>query len=106
MQKKIRIKKGDKVIVLAGKDKGKSGTVKAVMPKVSKLVVEGINMRTMHKKPSAAGSGGIVKQEAPIHVSNVSYFHEESKKAEKIGYRFEKGQKVRFLKRSGNVIEA
>jgi len=106
MQKKIRLKKGDKVIVLAGKDKGKSGVVKEVMPKVSKLIVEGVNIKTMHKKPSAAGNGGIVKQEAPIHVSNVSYFSEESKKAEKIGYRFEKEQKVRFLKKSGNIIEA
>ncbi len=105
MQRKIRIKKGDKIIVLTGKDKGKSGVVKMVMPKLAKVLVEGVNMRTTHKKPSPAGAGGIVKEETPIHVSNISYFDEEKKVATRIGYKVEKGQKTRFSKKSGNIIE-
>ena len=73
---KIRLKKGDRVVVIAGKDKGKEGNILGVDPKAGRVVVDKINMITKHQKPGAQGQGGIIEKEAPIHVSNVMYLHD------------------------------
>lgn len=101
---KIKIKKGDLVKVIAGKDKGKDGKVIAVNHKNSTVIVEGVNMITKHTKPSAANQqGGIVHQEGPLHVSNVMYLYKG--KATRIGYKVENGKKVRIAKSTGDVID-
>ncbi len=98
-----KIKKGDTVKVIAGKDKDKEGKVVSVDRKKNKVLVEGINMITKHEKPSMANqNGGIVQREAPIDASNVMYVHKG--KATRIGFKFEKGRKVRFAKSTGEVI--
>ena len=100
----MKIKKGDMVKVIAGKDKDKEGKVIAVNKKNNTLLVEGINMVTKHAKPSMANQqGGIVHQEAPIDASNVMLIHEG--KATRVGFKFEDGKKVRFAKATGKVID-
>ena len=100
----IKLKKGDKVIVIAGKDKGKEGKVVSVDAKNNKIVVEGINMVSKHTKPNAQNqNGGIIRMEAPINVSNVMYVHKG--KATKIGYKLENGKKSRVAKSTGEVID-
>ena len=101
---KIKLKKGDLVKVIAGKDKGKDGKIIAVNHKNSTVVVEGVNMITKHTKPSAANQqGGIIHQEGPLHVSNVMYLYKG--KATRIGYKVEDGKKVRVAKSTGDVID-
>ena len=104
---KCKIKKNDSVVVLAGKDKGKTGIVKQVMPKESRVVVVGVNRVTRHTKPSQADpQGGRKLIEAPLHISNVALIDPKDSKATRIGYKVEKdGSKVRVSKRSGEVIE-
>ena len=100
----MKIKKGDTVKVMTGKDKGKEGKVMSVDQKNAKVLVEGVNMITKHTKPSAANqNGGIIQKEAPIDVSNVAYVHKG--KTTKIGFKFEKDKKVRFAKSTGEVID-
>ncbi|MBQ7839014.1 MAG: 50S ribosomal protein L24 [Lachnospiraceae bacterium] len=100
----MKIKKGDTVKVIAGKDKDKEGKVVAVDPKNGKVTVEGINMVTKHTKPSAANqNGGIIQKEAPIDASNVMYVHKG--KATRVGFKVENGKKVRFAKSTGDVID-
>ncbi|WBW49634.1 50S ribosomal protein L24 [Peptoniphilus equinus] len=100
----MRIKKGDTVKVIAGKDKGKTGKVLKTFPKLDKVIVENVNIVTKHLKPRGPQQpGGIEKQEAPIHVSNVAYF--DGSKATRIGYKFEDGKKVRFAKSTGKTIK-
>ena len=100
----MKIKKGDTVKVMTGKDKGKEGKVMSVDQKNAKVLVEGVNMITKHTKPSAANqNGGIIQKEAPIDVSNVAYVHKG--KTTKIGFKFEKDKKVRFAKSTGDVID-
>ena len=100
----MKIKKGDLVKVIAGKDKDKEGKVIAVNKKDNTLLVEGINMITKHTKPSMANQqGGIVHQEGPINVSNVMLMHEG--KATRVGFRMEGDKKVRFAKATGKVID-
>lgn len=100
----FKIKKGDTVKVIAGKDKDKEGKVMAVDRKKNKVLVEGINMITKHEKPSAANqNGGIVQKEAPIDASNVMYVHKG--KATRIGFKIEKDKKVRYAKSTGDVID-
>lgn len=102
----MRIKKGDSVKVIAGKDRGKTGKVLRTFPKDERVVVEGVNIVTKHQKPQGpAKPGGINKTEAPIHVSNVMYLDAKTKKASRVGYKFENGKKVRFSKSSGEVID-
>ena len=102
---KFKIRKGDKVIVTTGKDKGKTGNVVSVIPAKSKVVVSGINVVKKHTKPSATSEGGIISKEMPIHVSNVAHVDPKSGKATKISYRILKdGEKVRVAKLSGEVI--
>ena len=102
---KIKIKKGDEVIVLAGKNKGKTGKVLTVMPSINKLVVAGINIAKKHMKPSDKQSGGITEKEMPMQVSNVAYHDKESKKGIRIGYSFLKdGTKIRINKTNKKEI--
>ena len=100
----MKIKKGDLVKVIAGKDKEKEGKVIAVNKNKNTLLVEGVNMITKHTKPSMANQqGGIVHQEAPIDASNVMLIHEG--KATRVGFRMEGDKKVRFAKATGKVID-
>ena len=100
----LKIKKGDTVKVIAGKDKDKEGKVISVDRKKSKVLVEGINKITKHEKPSAANqNGGIVQKEAPIDISNVMYVHKG--KPTRIGFKIEKDKKVRFAKSTGDIID-
>ena len=100
----LKIKKGDTVRLIAGKDNGKEGKVVSIDRKNGRVLVEGINMITKHMKPSAANqNGGIVKKEAPIDISNVMYLHKG--KPTRIGFKFENDKKVRFAKSTGEVID-
>ena len=100
----LKIKKGDMVKVITGKDKDKEGKVSSIDRKHGKVIVEGINMVTKHEKPSAANqNGGIVQKEAPIDISNVMYVHKG--KATRIGFKFENGKKFRFAKSTGDIID-
>ncbi len=102
----LRIKKKDRVIVLAGKDKGKIGEVVQVFPKENRVVVSGINMMARHTKPSAKGNGGIVRREAPLDMSNVAIADPKDDKPTRIGVKtLDDGRKVRVAKRSGEVID-
>ena len=100
----MKIKKGDTVKVIAGKDKDKEGKVIAVDPKKSTVLVEGVNMITKHTKPSMANQqGGIIHQEGPIDISNVMYVHKG--KATRVGFKMDGDKKVRFAKSTGDVID-
>jgi large subunit ribosomal protein L24 len=105
MMMKLKIKSGDTVKVIAGDHKGTTGTVTRVYREKNKAVVEGVNMVSKHTKPSAKNpQGGIVKKEAPIHISNLSLVDPKSKEATKVGYRTEGDKKVRFAKKSNQVL--
>ncbi|MGM0593215.1 MAG: 50S ribosomal protein L24 [Pseudomonadota bacterium] len=104
-----KLKKGDDVIVLAGKDKGKRGTVTRMMPVEGRVLVEGINMVKKHQKPNPAAGvpGGIIEKEMPLHVSNVAIFNPESGKADRVGIKIlDDGRKVRIFKSNNEVIDA
>jgi large subunit ribosomal protein L24 len=101
----MKILKGDKVVVIAGKDKGKEGIVQAVYPKVNKVVVEGVNVHKKHKKPTQNNpEGSVVEMYVPIDASNVAIIDPKTKKASRVGYKVEKGQKVRISKASGSKL--
>ena len=101
----MKIKKGDQVIVITGRDKGKTGEVTKAMPKESKVLVSGINLVKRHTKPTQENADGIISKEAPIHVSNVALIDPKSGKATRVGIKVEKdGSKVRVAKKSGEVI--
>ena len=103
--KKFKLKKGDKVIVIAGKDKGKTGEILQVFPKEDNVIVSGAGEVKKHKKPSKAGGGGIVKKSMPINISNVAFYDEKNKKLSKIGYKIlENGDKKRVIKNSAEII--
>ncbi len=100
-----KIRKGDKVVVLAGKDKGRTGEVLRVMPKDDKAVVRGVNMIRRHQKQSQTQEGGIITKEAPIHLSNIALADPKDGKPTRVGFQVQKdGKKVRVAKRSGEVI--
>ena len=102
----MHVKKGDKVMVISGKDKGKSGIILEAFPKQSRVLVEGINIVKKHAKPSQVNpQGGILNQEAPIHVSNVMPVDPKSGKPTRVGYTVENGKKVRVAKNSGEVLD-
>lgn len=104
---KFKIKKGDKVVVLTGRDKGKSGEVLRVLRAESRVLVQGVNLMKRHTKPRPGEPGGIVEKEAAIHVSNVAHIDPKSQKPTRVGYRIlEGGRKVRYAKRSGEVLDA
>ena len=100
----LKIKKGDTVKVIAGKDKGKEGKIITAIPADGKVIVEGVGMVTKHTKPSAANqNGGIIQKEAPIDLSNVMYVHKG--KATRVGFKMDGDKKVRFAKSTGEVID-
>jgi large subunit ribosomal protein L24 len=102
----MHVKKGDKVMVISGKDKGKTGIILEAFPKQSRVLVEGINIVKKHAKPSQVNpQGGILNQEAPIHVSNVMPIDPKSGKPTRVGYTVENGKKVRVAKKSGEVLD-
>ena len=104
--KKVKIKKGDMVIVNAGNDKGKTGKVLEMVLDKDRVIVEGVNMVSTHTKPNAKNpQGGIVKQEASIHISNVNLVDPAKGGATKVGYKFEGDKKVRYAKKSGQEIK-
>ncbi len=103
-----RIRKGDEVVVIAGKDKGKRGVVLSVLNDWDKVIVENVNMIKRHTKgnPMQGTPGGIVEKEAPIHISNVAIWNPVSNKADRVGFRYlEDGQKVRYFKSNNEVVD-
>lgn len=109
-QVKLKIKKGDQVVVLTGRDKGAKGEVTQIItsndPNKTKVVVQGVNMVTKHNKPSQASAGGIQKMEKPIHISNVALADPKSDKATRVGRKALKdGKMVRYAKASGETVE-
>ena len=101
----MRVKKGDTVVVIAGKDKGKKGTVVKVMPKTNRVLVEGVNVITKHQKPTAMNpQGGIINKEAPIHISNVIPVDPETGKGTRVRFEVKDGKKVRVSVKSGKEI--
>ena len=106
MAKKFKIRKGDKVTVTTGRDKGKVGEVLSVLRKDARVVVRGVNVVKRHTRPTQASAGGIVEKEASLHISNVAHIDPKSDRPTRVGLRIEKGgRKVRFAKRSGEAIE-
>ncbi len=101
-----KIRQNDEIIVLAGKDKGKTGKVTKVLVEDSKVFVEGVNLIKKHQKPvpQLQQPGGIVEKEAPIHVSNVAIVNPKSGKADRVGFRVEDGKKVRFFKSDNELV--
>jgi large subunit ribosomal protein L24 len=107
MPRKLKIKKGDQVIVLAGKDKGKKGEVLRVLPKHNRAVVQNVNMVKRHTRPTQTQAGGIIEREAAIHVSNLALVDPKSGQATRVGYKIlDDNRKVRVARRSGEVIDA
>ena len=101
----MNLVKGDTVIVIAGRDKGKIGVIQKVIPEQNRVVVENINLRKKHKKPTQANpEGGIVEIYAPIHASNVMLLDPKTKKPTRIGHKVVKGKKVRVAKKSGTTL--
>jgi large subunit ribosomal protein L24 len=113
MAVKMKIRKGDRVVVLTGRDKGKTGAVLRVMPKEQRVVVQGVNVVKRHTRPDRVSAGGIIDKEAPVHVSNVAHVDPKTGKPTRVGYRFtepkgkgEKPAKIRFARRSGEVLDS
>ena len=103
---KLKLKKGDKVVVITGKDKGKTGEITKVLVKDNKVIVSGINMAKRHTKPSQENAGGIISKEMPINISNVAFVDPKTQKATRLGVKMDKdGHKVRVAKKSGEVVD-
>jgi len=101
-----KIKKGDTVVMMTGRDKGKSGEVVSVMPRELRAVVRGINVVKKHQKQSPSQEGGIISKELPVHLSNLALRDPKDGKPTRVGFKFlEDGRKVRFAKRSGDLID-
>ena len=106
MARKFKIKKGDKVVVTTGRDKGKEGEVLSVLREDERVLVQGVNMVKRHTAPSQMSPGGIVEKEAPLHISNVAHIDPKSSKPTRTGYKIDKdGRKIRIAKRSGEAID-
>ena len=102
----MHVKKGDKVMVISGKDKGKTGVILSALPKKDRVLVEGVNIVKKHSKPSQMNpQGGIINQEAPIHVSNVMPIDPKTGEPTRVGVKVENGNKVRYAKKSGEVLD-
>ncbi|MGA9286860.1 MAG: 50S ribosomal protein L24 [Anaerobacillus sp.] len=102
----MHVKKGDKVKVISGKDKGKQGVILEAYPKKDRVIVEGVNLVKKHSKPSQGNpQGGIIEQEAAIHVSNVMTLDPKSGEPTRVGYKVDNGKKVRISKKSGEVLD-
>jgi large subunit ribosomal protein L24 len=103
---KLKVKKGDRVIVIAGRDKGKRGEVLQVIPDENRALVQGVNVVVRHQKQSPQQEGGKLSKEAPIHISNIAVEDPSSGEATRVGYKIlDDGRKVRFAKRSGEKID-
>jgi large subunit ribosomal protein L24 len=102
-----KIKKGDKVVVLTGRDKGRAGEVVQVMPKEERALVRGVNLVKRHQRQTMNQEGGIIQKEAPVHLSNLALADPKDGKPTRVGFKvLEDGRKVRFAKRSGDLIDA
>ena len=101
----MNFKVGDKVVVIAGSDKGKEGKIIKTLRSENKVVVEGVNVVKKHQKPTANESGGIIEVEAPLHVSNVMLIDPKTGEPTKVGYKFQDDKKVRFSKKTGEIID-
>ena len=107
MAAKFKIKKGDRVVVTTGRDKGTSGEVLAVQRDRNRVLVQGVNLVKRHQKPSQTAQGGIIEKEASVHISNVAHIDPKTDQPTRVGYRLlDDGRKVRFAKGSGEVIDA
>ena len=105
ISKKIKLKKGDEVIVLAGKDKGKTGKITKMIPSANKAIVSGINKVKKHQKPDNNQAGGIIEKEMPIHISNLAYYDSKLKKGIRLGILIDnKNKKLRINKSTGKPI--
>ena len=103
---KLKIKKGDTVVVITGRDKGRTGEVLRVFPDRARVVVQGVNTAKRHQKPRMGDPGGIVEKELTIHVSNVAHVDPQTQRPTRVGYKIlGDGRKVRFARRSGEVID-
>jgi large subunit ribosomal protein L24 len=103
---KLKIKKGDNVVVITGRDKGKTGEVLRVFPAELRAIVQGVNLAKRHTKPRMGDPGGIVEKELTIHISNIAHVDPQSRKPTRVGFRrLGGGRKVRFARRSGEVID-
>lgn len=106
MAVKFRVRKGDTVVVLAGREKGKRGEILRMLPERRRVVVQGVNMVKRHTRPSPATPGGILEKEAPLDISNVAIADPADGKPTRVGFRrLEDGRKVRYAKRSGEVVD-
>ncbi|WP_339253133.1 50S ribosomal protein L24 [Sporosarcina sp. FSL W8-0480] len=102
----MHVKKGDKVMVITGKDKGKTGVILAAFPKKDRVLVEGVNIVKKHTKPNQVNpQGGIISQEAAIHVSNVMPIDPKTGEPTRVGYKIEDGKKIRIAKKSGEALD-
>ena len=104
MNKKFKLKKGDEVMVLTGKDKGKKGKIIKMLPKKDKAIVSDLNKVKKNQKPDNNQSGGIIEKEMPIHISNLSFFDGSENKAVRLGYKLVNNKKVRINKSSGKEV--
>ena len=102
---KIKLKKGDNVLVITGRDKGKSGSILSIIPKNNRAIVKGVNMVKKHQKPSKQSGGGIIEKELSIHLSNLAFISIKDGKKTKIGYKIEKNKKIRFETKTGEIIQ-
>lgn len=106
MATKFKIKKGDRVVVITGRDKGKTGEVLRVIREERRVVVQGVNIVKRHTKPSAASTGGVVEKEAALHISNVAHVDPKTSKPTRVGYKvLDGGRKVRVARKSGETID-
>ncbi|MFP4002326.1 MAG: 50S ribosomal protein L24 [Alphaproteobacteria bacterium] len=106
MAQKLKFRRGDQVIVRTGKDKGKQGEILKMLPAEQRAVVRGVNVVQRHQRQTATQEGGIIAREAPIHVSNLAHVDPKTGEPTRVGYRIlEDGRKVRFAKRSGEMID-
>ena len=106
MINKIKLKKGDEVVVLVGKDKGKTGKITLIQPSLNKAIVSGINKVKKHQKPDNNQAGGIIEKEMPIQVSNLSFYDSTSKKGVKLGYKINnKNEKIRIIRSTGKEVK-
>ena len=105
MKNKLKLKKGDEVIVIAGKDKGKTGKITKMYPDIFKAIVSGANKVKKHQKPDNNQAGGIIEKEMPIHISNLAFYDTVLKKGIRVGFKFDqKNKKIRINKNSGKTI--
>jgi large subunit ribosomal protein L24 len=103
---KMKIKKGDSVVVISGRDKGRRGEVLRVLPTENRVIVQGIHVARRHTRPAMGNPGGIVEKELTIHASNIAHIEPKSDKPTRVGYRtLDNGRKVRFARGSGEVID-